>query len=147
MQCLVLIRHVGPGGGKGDGVGSRIKWLPPSLPPQKSTHPMSVDLLPIYCHNTDMDWHDCSTCGKRHPWRDGTKPCPIIQAKAKPERETGHAAGVVIPSGKPLVSRLGRPRIEDRSKTFAATKPWEKLGMSERSWYRRRAKTVDKPPQ
>ena len=34
-------------------------------------------------------------------------------------------------------SKTGRPRIEDRDKTLAATKPWLKLGMSERTWYRR----------
>jgi hypothetical protein len=34
--------------------------------------------------------------------------------------------------------KRGRPRIEDRDKTFAATRPWDALGMSERTWYRRR---------
>lgn len=34
-------------------------------------------------------------------------------------------------------SRKGRPRIESRDKTLKATKPWLKLGMSERTWYRR----------
>jgi hypothetical protein len=34
-------------------------------------------------------------------------------------------------------AKTGRPRIEDRDKTLAATKPWLKLGMSERTWYRR----------
>lgn len=33
----------------------------------------------------------------------------------------------------------GRPRLEDVGKTLKATRPWEKLGMSERTWHRRRA--------
>jgi hypothetical protein len=32
----------------------------------------------------------------------------------------------------------GAPRIEQRGQTFAATRPWEKLGMSESTWKRRR---------
>jgi hypothetical protein len=35
--------------------------------------------------------------------------------------------------------RKGRPRIEDRGKTNEAKKPWLKLEMSRRTWYRRRA--------
>jgi hypothetical protein len=31
------------------------------------------------------------------------------------------------------------PRIEDRARTIEARKPWLKLGMSRRTWYRRRA--------
>lgn len=37
------------------------------------------------------------------------------------------------------VPKRGRPRIEDRAKTLQATKPWVAAGMSERTWYRRRA--------
>ena len=32
-----------------------------------------------------------------------------------------------------------RPRIEDRGKTIEARKPWLKLEMSRRTWYRRQA--------
>jgi hypothetical protein len=35
--------------------------------------------------------------------------------------------------------KTGRPRIEDRAKTIEARKPWLKLSMSRRTWYRRRA--------
>jgi hypothetical protein len=35
--------------------------------------------------------------------------------------------------------RKGRPRIEDRAKTIEARKPWQKLQMSRRTWYRRQA--------
>jgi hypothetical protein len=35
--------------------------------------------------------------------------------------------------------KTGRPRIEDRAKTNEAKKPWLKLGMSRRTWYRRQA--------
>jgi hypothetical protein len=33
----------------------------------------------------------------------------------------------------------GRPRVEDRAKTIEAKKPWLKLEMSRRTWYRRQA--------
>ena len=36
-------------------------------------------------------------------------------------------------------ARKGRPRIEDRAKTIEARKPWLKLSMSRRTWYRRQA--------
>jgi hypothetical protein len=32
--------------------------------------------------------------------------------------------------------KKGRPRIEDRARTIEAKKPWLKLGMSRRTWYR-----------
>jgi hypothetical protein len=35
--------------------------------------------------------------------------------------------------------RKGRPRIEDRANTIEAKKPWLKLEMSRRTWYRRQA--------
>jgi hypothetical protein len=33
----------------------------------------------------------------------------------------------------------GRPRLEDRAKTIEAKKPWLKLEMSRRTWYRGQA--------
>ena len=35
--------------------------------------------------------------------------------------------------------KKGRPQIEDRAKTIEAKKPWLKLEMSRRTWYRRQA--------
>jgi hypothetical protein len=35
--------------------------------------------------------------------------------------------------------KKGRPRIEDRAQTIEAKKPWLKLEMSRRTWYRRQA--------
>jgi hypothetical protein len=35
--------------------------------------------------------------------------------------------------------RRGRPRIEETANTLKARKPWEALGMSRRTWERRRA--------
>ncbi len=46
-------------------------------------------------------------------------------------------ANAVISAG-PIKRRAGRPRVEDRDKTLAATKPWEALGMSRATWYNRR---------
>jgi len=62
-----------------------------------------------------------------------------------PRLETGNVGGTdnapfqagVAPS--PRETKRGRPRIEDKAKTLQATKPWESAGMSERTWYRRRA--------
>ena len=39
----------------------------------------------------------------------------------------------------PWPRKTGRPRIEDRARTIEAKKPWLKLGMSRRTWYRRQA--------
>jgi hypothetical protein len=43
----------------------------------------------------------------------------------------------------PLISQtkshIGRPRIEDRQQTLAATRPWEVAGMSRSTWFRRQA--------
>jgi hypothetical protein len=36
-------------------------------------------------------------------------------------------------------AKKGRPRIEERARTIEARKPWLMLGMSRRTWYRRRA--------
>jgi hypothetical protein len=36
-------------------------------------------------------------------------------------------------------ARKGRPRIEDRANTIEARKPWLKMEMSRRTWYRRQA--------
>jgi hypothetical protein len=35
--------------------------------------------------------------------------------------------------------KKGRPRIEDRANTIEARKPWLKLEMSRRTWYRRQS--------
>lgn len=32
----------------------------------------------------------------------------------------------------------GRPRTEDRHKTIEAQKPWDRMGISRRTWFRRR---------
>jgi hypothetical protein len=39
----------------------------------------------------------------------------------------------------PAKGHGGRPRIGEEDKTLRARKPWQKLGMSQRTWYRRRA--------
>jgi hypothetical protein len=42
------------------------------------------------------------------------------------------------------VPKKGRPRIEDRANTIEARKPWLKLEMSRRTWYRRQAERREK---
>ena len=37
----------------------------------------------------------------------------------------------------------GRPRLEDAGGTLSATRPWEKLGMSRRTWERRQRERRD----
>lgn len=39
---------------------------------------------------------------------------------------------------EPSTAQRGRPRLEDQGKTIEAQKPWEALGMSRRTWYRRK---------
>jgi hypothetical protein len=39
--------------------------------------------------------------------------------------------------------KKGRPRIEDKDKSFETTKPWIALGMSRRTWYARRKEKKD----
>lgn len=39
----------------------------------------------------------------------------------------------------PPKAKPGRPRIERKGQTLAATRPWEALGMSQRTWFRRQA--------
>ena len=47
--------------------------------------------------------------------------------------------GTMGPCGVRPPAKKGRPRIEDRAKTIEAKKPWLKLEMSRRTWYRRQA--------
>jgi hypothetical protein len=35
------------------------------------------------------------------------------------------------------VPKMGRPRLEEVSRSLKATKPWAKLNMSRATWYRR----------
>jgi hypothetical protein len=44
-----------------------------------------------------------------------------------------------VPGFNRRAVKKGRPRIEDRAKTIEAKKPWLKLEMSRRTWYRRQA--------
>lgn len=49
-------------------------------------------------------------------------------------RQIRRGAGVAT---SPREAKRGRPLAKDAAKTLAATKPWEALGMSRRTWYRR----------
>jgi hypothetical protein len=51
-----------------------------------------------------------------------------------------------IAGGVSGVAIRGRPRIEDRDKTIEARKPWEALGMSRRTWYRRQKENSTETP-
>lgn len=53
---------------------------------------------------------------------------------AKPEKSPPPERGLHRPARD---LRRGRPRVEDREKTLAATRPWEAAGVSRRTWFRR----------
>jgi hypothetical protein len=46
------------------------------------------------------------------------------------------SSDIAKPFGK---RKRGRPLIEERGNTLEALKPWDALGMSRRSWYRRQS--------
>jgi len=61
---------------------------------------------------------------------------PLARGNRVPERDKYYAADVrnsFVEKRQP-----GGVRIEDRSKTHEAMKPWVALGMSRRTWYRRK---------
>ena len=81
-------------------------------------------------------------CAHAAVWHFSTAPIRC-QNTAMPDLKRGrrriedlHTHPAAAPDAAP---KRGRPRIEDRGKTLAATRPWEALGMSERTWYRRQA--------
>jgi hypothetical protein len=55
--------------------------------------------------------------------------------KAKSSPVNIEADSLVQSIAKP---KRGRPRIEDKGKTLTATQPWKALGMSRRTWEKRR---------
>jgi hypothetical protein len=63
-------------------------------------------------------------------------------AKARAPASSSHDRGAPAKSGPREAAKRGRPRIEDRDKTLNATKPWAALGMSRRTWYRRRGEKL-----
>jgi hypothetical protein len=107
-----------------------------------------------------MDAPKCKLCGDRH-WgmcpsneeqRDDKTPHEISSSRPLPTRSRQAPNQVELPHERDhphhgVHSRadpkdgsrpLGRPRIEDKGKSFEATKPWVALGMSRRTWYSRR---------
>ena len=55
--------------------------------------------------------------------------------KTKPAPVSIEADSLVHPIAEP---KRGRPRIEDKGKTLTAIQPWKALGMSRRTWEKRR---------
>jgi len=73
------------------------------------------------------------------------------KAPSAPKRESIFRDDLAPTIAKPLPKltghpKRGRPLIEERGKTLAAIKPWQALGMSRATWYRRRAKDKDSNP-
>jgi hypothetical protein len=71
--------------------------------------------------------------------------------RTRPKKESTRAKlrrwtdEVVAEQGQPPIQwpKKGRPRIEDKGKSFEATKPWLAKGMSRRTWYARRKEERD----
>ena len=83
----------------------------------------------------------------------GTKPAKKAKPKKKGKTKKNLPATPTVKVGKPVAReaviaaiengaiekaiRVGPPRKGEEHKTLTATKPWEKLGMSRPSWYRK----------
>ena len=70
----------------------------------------------------------------------------VVKVKATPRKKKGRPPigdGIAFTSASHPVAhhmvRRGRPRLEDAGSTLAAIRPWEGLGMSRRTWFRREA--------
>jgi hypothetical protein len=64
----------------------------------------------------------------------------------RPARRTRRYARATHLRAAEMMSRrkTGRPRIEDRARSIEARKPWLKLNMSRRTWYRHQAEQREK---
>ncbi len=71
-----------------------------------------------------------------------TKIEPVRTDRVSGGREAKTAKADRKPKGSKVSKThpVGRPKKGDEDKTFAATEPWKAEGISERTWYRRRAK-------
>lgn len=90
--------------------------------------------LAVGGHGSDVQ----STSGPALKAADEAK----AETRSKRVPRSGPSRGITDHQSEPptpSVVKRGRPRIEDRDKTLTAQKPWEKLGMSERTWWRRKA--------
>lgn len=65
----------------------------------------------------------------------------VVKQEGMPERIITAEQLVALPAARAeaelLISRVGRPRIEDQAKTAEALKPWKAAGMSRATWYNR----------
>lgn len=93
-----------------------------------------------------MDAPKCKTCGERHYGLClGKVLSKVRESVTKKARSSTAERPPLTPQvagsspAAPTKPKVGRPRIEDRDKTLAATKPWAVLGMSESTWRRRQA--------
>jgi hypothetical protein len=71
------------------------------------------------------------TIAPTKPKQPAAKPSPVPE---KPSASDHIAKPLPKVSAK---AKTGRPRIEDKSKTLMATKPWLAMGMSRSTWYLR----------
>lgn len=72
-----------------------------------------------------------------NPGAASAEPIPTVAHEGAKVARGGRTGGSTPPTG--AKRKAGRPRIEDRDKTLAATKPWKALGMERATWYKRKA--------
>lgn len=59
--------------------------------------------------------------------------------RSNPTKSSTRAGAKRLGSRGPSPGSGGRPKKGDEEKTLKATKPWEAQGISQRTWYRRKA--------
>jgi hypothetical protein len=86
----------------------------------------------------------CANCGANLALVGISHLCRPSSGKVEKPKVIDGSRGIKKASGRKTLDPLkksggGRPRLENRDKTLRATKPWIELGMSERTFFRRRA--------
>jgi hypothetical protein len=98
-----------------------------------------------------MDHAKCRTCGERHrrgpfPKFQSSRGGVHVDGGRKPALgpgvplplKAGTSAGVA-PGPREATPKRGRPRIGEPHEPHEPHRPWVAAGMSERTWYRRKA--------
>jgi hypothetical protein len=89
-----------------------------------------------------MDLPLCKICGTRHRlgWCPETgSDDPFLHRKKEPQHEkakTPQSENHPVQT-QTVEAKRGRPKKGASEGTLTATKPWEAMGISQRTWYRR----------
>lgn len=71
--------------------------------------------------------------------RSERKSSPPVGVASDPRDSKSRHGVKALGTRGPKPGHGGRPRIGQNGKTLKAVQPWKKLGMSQRTWYRRQA--------